>query len=427
MIDFYHCFAEVSDMEKYDVIVVGAGFGGPVAAKKCAEAGLHTLIVERGQRPGEKVVSGTYVPLFGAPEWIREGNPPLERAAYGWRYHFIKGGDIYLSIDVSFPFPISHGMYCRPMCTWLAEQAVKAGAELRTSTTAVDVVKDKDFVKGIVTDEGEELRCDILINSEGLQNLLAIKAGIRKKYIPDAIELCLEYDFEMDSADIDRIFDNRIEFHFAMPEEKVIAPLGQGSVVYLFPYGNSLHTCIGQFLKHDGEVAQTSKLLEEYYENYFQTKRWKEVIGPKAKLRAKMWDTCPLYVGLFPEMHSMPRCGNGILLIGDAAGFEDTSSGAGIANAWYSADIAADVAIEALKAKDTSAAFLAKYDELWQAHPVLPRSISDRGRRNLLQAQKDEATMVKLGFEQWFNSVYDLIPMLNEMKPSEIKAMLPKV
>ena len=118
-------------MEKYDVIVVGAGFGGPVAAKKCAEAGLHTLIVERGQRPGEKVVSGTYVPLFGAPEWIREGNPPLERAAYGWRYHFIKGGEIYLSIDVSFPFPISHGMYCRPMCTWLAEQAVKAAQAIK--------------------------------------------------------------------------------------------------------------------------------------------------------------------------------------------------------------------------------------------------------------------------------------------------------
>jgi len=30
--------------------------------------------------------------------------------------------------------------------------------------------------------------------------------------------------------------------------------------------------------------------------------------------------------------------GNGILLIGDAAGFEDTSSGAGIVNAWYSAN-----------------------------------------------------------------------------------------
>jgi flavin-dependent dehydrogenase len=140
-----------------------------------------------------------------------------------------------------------------------------------------------------------------------------------------------------------------------------------------------------------------------------------------------MWDTCPLYVGLFPEMHSMPRCGNGILLIGDAAGFEDTASGAGIANAWYSAEIAADVAIEALKAKDTSAAFLAKYDELWQAHPVLPRSITDPGRRKLLQAQKDEALMVKLGFEQWFNPIYDLIPMLNLMKPSEIAAMLPKV
>ncbi|MFX0040917.1 MAG: FAD-binding protein, partial [Candidatus Heimdallarchaeota archaeon] len=32
--------------EEFDVIVVGAGFGGPVAALICAEAGLKTLIIE---------------------------------------------------------------------------------------------------------------------------------------------------------------------------------------------------------------------------------------------------------------------------------------------------------------------------------------------------------------------------------------------
>ena len=417
-------------MEKYDVIVIGAGFGGPVAAKKCADAGLRTLIVERSQMPGEKVVSGTYIPAQGfmlGPTWIREGNPPLERAAYGVKIHFIKGGEIYLSLGMTLPTPIAYGAYCRPMCTWLAEQAVKAGAELKTSTTAADVIKEGDYIKGIVTDEGEELRSEVLIDSEGLQNLLAIKAGIRKKYIPETIELCIEYDFEMASADIEDIFEHHIEFHFAMPEEKLIAPLGQGSVVYLFPYRNSLHTCIGQFLKHEGKVADTSKLIETYYENYFNTRRWKEVIGPKAKLRAKMWDTCPLYVGLFPEMHEMARCGNGIILIGDAAGFEDTASGAGIPNAWYSADLAADVAIEAVKAEDTSAAFLQKYDELWMAHPAILPSITYSGRRNLLKAQQDESLMVRLAWEQYFGPLSNAVPALSQMKPEDLAAFLPRV
>jgi len=417
-------------MERYDVIVIGAGFGGPVAAKKCADAGLHTLIVEKSQIPGDKVISGTYIPATAfmmGPSWIREGNPPLERAAYGVKIHFVKGAEIYLSLRMTLPSPVAYGAYCRPMCTWLAEQAVKAGAELRTSTTAADVIKERDWVKGIVTDEGEELRSEVVIDSEGLINLLAIKAGIRRKYIPEAIELCIEYDFAMANADIEEIFENHIEFHFAMPEEKLIAPLGQGSVVYLFPYRNSLHTCIGQFLKHEGKVADTSKLLDTYYQTYFNTRRWKEVIGPKTKLRAKMWDTCPLYVGLFPEMHEMPRCGNGIILIGDAAGFEDTSTGAGIPNAWFSADLAADVAIEAIKAGDTSAAFLHRYDERWQAHPAILPSITDWGRRNLLKAQQDESLMVKLAWEQWFAPIASFVPTLTQIRPEDLAALLPKV
>jgi flavin-dependent dehydrogenase len=49
--------------DNYDVLVVGAGFGGPVAAKRCADAGLKTLMVERAGVPGEKVVSGLVIPI----------------------------------------------------------------------------------------------------------------------------------------------------------------------------------------------------------------------------------------------------------------------------------------------------------------------------------------------------------------------------
>jgi flavin-dependent dehydrogenase len=417
-------------MKKYDVIVVGAGFGGPVAAKKCADAGIRTLFVERARRPGEKVISGTYIGTDGlmlGPAWIREGNPPLERAAYGVRFNFVKGGEIYLSLTGTLPSPIAYGVYCRPMCTWLAEQAVKAGAKLKTSTTVIDVIKHGRNIKGIVTDEGEEIGSEIIIDSEGLPNLLAIKAGLRRKYVPEVIELCMEYDFEMASSDLEDIFKNHIELHFAMPDEKLVAPLGQGSAVHLFPYRNSLHMCIGQFLKYDGKAAETSKLLDIYYQNYFKTRRWKEVIGPKAKLRAKVWDTCPIYVGLFPEMHNMPRCGNGIILIGDAAGFVDSSTGAGIANAWYSADLAADVAIEAMTIGNTSATFLRKYDELWKTHPAIVPSVSDWGRRNLLKAQKDESLMVRLTWEYFFGPLINFIPMVSGIRLEEMAAILPKV
>jgi len=44
-----------------DVIVVGAGPAGTAAAKKCAEYGLDTLLVERRKLPRDKVCSGMII------------------------------------------------------------------------------------------------------------------------------------------------------------------------------------------------------------------------------------------------------------------------------------------------------------------------------------------------------------------------------
>jgi len=46
------------DKEMPDVIVIGAGPAGSVAAKKCAESGLDTLILEKRILPRDKVCSG---------------------------------------------------------------------------------------------------------------------------------------------------------------------------------------------------------------------------------------------------------------------------------------------------------------------------------------------------------------------------------
>ncbi|MGD9076181.1 MAG: NAD(P)/FAD-dependent oxidoreductase [Desulfobacteraceae bacterium] len=43
---------------KYDVVVVGAGPGGSVAAKKCAQNGFRTLLLEKRRLPREKVCTG---------------------------------------------------------------------------------------------------------------------------------------------------------------------------------------------------------------------------------------------------------------------------------------------------------------------------------------------------------------------------------
>lgn len=384
--------------EQYDVIVVGAGFGGPVAAKKCADSGLHTIMLERAKIPGEKVVSGLVIPVYGflfGPAFIREGNPPIERPIRSVMNRFVKNGEVYASdhsLRLPAPFTVGYSTYCKPFCTWLADRAVDSGVELRTATTAVDVIKENGSVQGVITDKGEELRSKIVIDAGGTQNNLSLKAGIRQKFVPEAIELYMIWDFEMAKKDVDSVFGNSMEFFHAMPEEKIGAPLGYGSTLYFFTYRDSIHPGLGQFLVTEGKISNVAKLLREYFDNFTtKVRRWKEDIAPKVKLRAITWDVCPIYAGLIREMREMPYFGDGMLIIGDAAGFESAAFGDGVPSAWFSAEIAAGVALEAITAGDTSKSFLKRYEDRVKVDSFIMHTITDTRRWDMREILKNKS------------------------------------
>jgi len=394
----------------YDVIVVGAGFGGPVAAKRCADAGLKTLIVERAGVPGEKVVSGLVIPIYGflfGPDFIRDGNPPIERPICSVVNRIVKNGEISAtdrSLRVPRPLALGYAAYCKPFCTWLADRAVESGAELLVSTTVTDVVLDHGNVVGIITDKGQEIRSKLVIDAGGTQNQVSLKAGLRKKFTPEAIELYMIWDFEMSKEDVDRVFGNSMEFFHAMPEEKIGAPLGYGSTLYFFTYRNSIHPGLGQFLLTEGQVPDVARLMPEYFENFTSTiGRWKNDIAPRAKLRAVMWDVCPIYAGLIPETRGMPIYGDGLIIVGDAAGFEASAFGDGVPNAWFSAEIAAEVAVDAVRSGDTSGSSLAKYEKLIKRHPFIMHTITDFRRWDMRRVllTRDDSEFLRKVRDHW--------------------------
>ena len=387
--------------QEYDVVVIGAGFGGPVAAKKCAEAGLKTLMLERSENPGEKVISGLTIPIYGflfGPSFIRDGNPPIERPVDGIRNYVIyniKTEDIEI-VEMRIPRPLSpifafgYNAYCKPFCTWEAEQAVNAGAELRTCTTAIDVIKEDGLIKGIVTDKGEIIRSRIVINCEGSQGILAVKAGVREKYPPQAISLADTYDYECPKEVIDRVFGHTLRFCWGFDEMKIAPPLGHGNGLMSWPYRNSIHWMQDQCLAmNDGQVPNLRLLFDEYHENITtQLPWWRDEIAPSAKLRARMWEGFEIFVGLDDRLRNMPNYTDGMILVGDAAGLESTGLCDGVPTAWFSADIAADVAIEAIKAMDCSAKFLERYNQRIKSHTIIQWAITCNGRLNLCKAQE---------------------------------------
>jgi hypothetical protein len=80
---------------------------------------------------------------------------------------------------------------------------------------------------------------------------------------------------------------------------------------------------------------------------------------------------------------------NGMILIGDVAGLESTELCDGVPAAWFSAEAAAKVAIEAIQVDDVSKKFLKKYETEIRNHPVIEWSISGRNRYNLRFAQEE--------------------------------------
>ena len=403
-------------MKDYDVIVVGAGFGGPVAAKKCAEAGLKTLIIERSENVGDKVVSGLTIPFYGflfGPAFIRDGNPPFERPADGIINYIITDIDkeeFEIDDSLILPKPLSpiiafgYNTYCKPVCEWEAQQAVKAGAELKTSTTVIDFIKEDGFISGVITDKGEEFKSKIVINAEGSQGLLSIKAGIREKYPPETISLADTYDYVMPKKVVDRIFGYTSRFCWGWDEQKIAPPLGHGNGLMVWPYRNSIHFMQDQCLSLDeGKIPNLSKLFDIYHKNITNISWWKNEIAPFIKLRARLWEGFEIYVGLDKELRNYPNHTDGMILIGDAAGLESTELCDGVPAAWFSAEIAANVAIEAIKNNDTSKSFLKRYDEKIKAHPIIQWSISGTNRYNLRIAQEehDEKKLKKFIHDGW--------------------------
>ena len=77
-----------------------------------------------------------------------------------------------------------------------------------------------------------------------------------------------------------------------------------------------------------------------------------------------------------------PLVTDGLMLVGDAARQVDPLTGGGIINAMLAGKLAAQVAMEAVAARDTSAAFLGRYEHQWH------RSMGRRMARNYRLRQR---------------------------------------
>ncbi|MEX0904731.1 MAG: FAD-dependent oxidoreductase [Balneolaceae bacterium] len=185
--------------EKFDCIVIGAGAAGLAAAMTLARNNMKFLLIEKGEFPGSKNVSGGV--LWGhdlaklVPEYWKEEDGGWDRFINHRRLTFMDEQSTF-SLDFKsshFNEPPYSGVVVlrSKFDRWLADKVQVAIDEsdyamdsfIATNIKVDEVLMENDKAVGIKTGE-EEFYADSVIIAEGVNNLLTRQVGLQDSYVP---------------------------------------------------------------------------------------------------------------------------------------------------------------------------------------------------------------------------------------------------
>jgi electron transfer flavoprotein-quinone oxidoreductase len=345
----------------FDVIIVGAGPAGSLAALKLARAGCSVCLLERGRYPGAKNMFGGLLhntPVLNdlLPDFA--DCAPLERHVYRKVLAFLTPASaVSLSFDnENFDNPPYNGytVFRPAFDKWLAAAAVKAGALLLCDCTAEGLVRKDGRIAGLTVKGREgELRANIVIAADGVLSFLSQKAGLRNnlKIAATGVGIKLLLGLPED------VINER--FHLVRDQGADISFLGAAGDMRGggFLYTNRESVSVGLVL-HLDSLKASGKTPYDALNDFLQHPQVKKLVKGGVPLEYS--------AHLIPEggfSAVPPVFTDGFMAAGDAAGLCYTNgiNLEGINLAMTSGVLAADTAIEALKAGDYSARSLSLY------------------------------------------------------------------
>lgn len=349
-------------MDKFDVIIVGAGLAGLAAAHTLVREGAEVLVLERGDYAGAKNLTGGRLylnpvrPLF--PELLEKA--PLERGIVREEICLLgRNGSVTESYDTRAGLagpPQSASVLRARFDRWLAKEVEQLGAPVVTKSAVEDLILENGRVKGIVV-TGEEIGADVVLACDGVLSLTAEKAGLRSPGKTEHYAVGIKEIIELDEG----VIDDR--FNVGPGEGAARLFLGeatQGRFGGGFLYTNRTSLSIGIVLGIDalGGVPGEPSAPEIF--DAFKNR-------PEVQSLIRGGQTVEYGAHVIPEggMAGVGRlCGDGILVAGDAAGLA-LNTGLivrGMDYALASGYWAARAVLEAKKQNDFSAVSLACYE-----------------------------------------------------------------
>jgi digeranylgeranylglycerophospholipid reductase len=325
--------------KRYDVVVVGAGPAGSIAARECARRGLTTLVVDRRQEIGAPVRCGE-----GLGEvWMKKAGLKYDPT---WCLHESHGAVVYdphgrpIRIHTKNKgYVIERKMFEKT----LAADAIRAGAEYHIKARVYGLIKEDGVVQGVrVEDEDgkHDIHCKLVLGCDGVDSKVGKYAGINT--VNQLTEVDSGYEYEMAGVAIKE--PDMIHLYVGTK----IAPRGY---VWIFPKGRDVAN-VGIGIA--GNQKETAKhYLDKFIESHPE-------IFKDAGVYEKKGGCVPVGAPL-----ERPYT-DGVMLVGDAAHMVNAIHGGGMGTAMEAAIIAAKCAKKAVDAGDVSGDFLKQYYDEWR-------------------------------------------------------------
>jgi len=370
-----------------DVIVVGAGPAGSMAAYELARRGVSVLILEKSAFPRYKVCGA------GLTHKILHEMPYDISQVFETQVHtivFSRGFKEVFARTASEPM-----IYCTmrdKLDAFMLEKAVAAGARVQFGERVTGI--NQDSTSASVTTQSGFFHASLLIGADGATSVVGRSAGLRDHMMPG-----LAWEAEvMADTDTVKAFSKTVFLDWGA------FPGGYG---WVFPKGD--HFSIGV-----GGPATLSKWMMPYYHNFLQYLDVGSGMHIHETMSLKSW---PIPVRMKKSNFHSGR----VMVAGDAGGLTDPLTGEGIYYAIRSGKLAAASCSEYLHSAKPSLASYSRsvndelMNELGEANHIkfifntAPMKIhtfvrdSDRAWRAFGKVLRGERWYadVKMGFGKW--------------------------